>query len=82
MPLVLAVMFFAACVLDHDSRLRVMAGYVEKAAKHVFGVPDFKYYALADGLRALFTRHPGRHVTRPNASNGLEMDLCGTSIPG
>jgi len=64
MPLLLAVMFFAACVLDHDARLRVMAGFVEKAAKRVFGIPDFKYYALADGLSALFRRHPGAPVTR------------------
>jgi hypothetical protein len=67
MPLVLAVMYFAACVLDNDSRLRVMAGYVEKAAKRVFGMPDFKYYALADGLRSIFTRHPGP-PTRPKPS--------------
>lgn len=60
MPLVLAVMFFAACVLDHDQRLRIMAQYVEKAAKRLFGIPDFKYYALSDGLQALFSRHPGR----------------------
>jgi hypothetical protein len=67
MPLVLAVMYFAACVLDHDARLRVMAGYVERAAKRVFGVPDFKYYALADGLRSIFTRHPGRpYMPRPS----------------
>ena len=43
-------MFFASCILDHDLRLRVMAGYVEEAAKRLFGIPDFKYYALADGL--------------------------------
>jgi hypothetical protein len=59
MPLLLAVMFFCACVLDHDARLRIMARYVENAAKRVFGIPDFKYYALADGLRALFARNPG-----------------------
>lgn len=64
LPLVLAVMFFCACVLDHDARLRVMAGYVERAAKRLFGIPDFKYYALADGLRSVFTRHPGAPVTR------------------
>ena len=64
MPLVLAVMYFCACVLDHDLRLRVMASYVERAAKRLFGIPDFKYYALADGLRSLFTRHPGSPITR------------------
>jgi len=53
----------AACVLDHDSRLRVMAGYVEKAAKRLFGVPDFKYCTFADGLCSIFTRHPGHPYT-------------------
>lgn len=60
LPLLLAVMYFAAVVLDTQEKLKVMAGYVLKAAKRVFGIPDFKYYALADGLRGLFTRHPGR----------------------
>ena len=75
MPLVLAILFFAAGVLDHDARLRVMAGYVEKAAKRLFGVPDFRYYALADGLRALFTRHPGRPRTRFPTAKTLQMSL-------
>lgn len=64
MPLVLAAMFFAACVLDHDTRLRVMASYVEAAAKRLFGIPDFKYYALSDGLSAIFKRYPGPPVPR------------------
>jgi len=75
MPLLLAVMYFAACVLDHDSRLRVMAGYVERAAKRLFGVPDFKYYALADGLRALFARHPGQPVTQRKTARLVQMTL-------
>ena len=75
MPLLLAVMFFAACVLDHDQRLRIMAGYVERAAKRLFGIPDFKYYALADGLRGLFTRHPGRARLRPTAENQEQLTL-------
>jgi hypothetical protein len=75
LPLVLAVMYFAACILDHDTRLRVMAAYVEKAAKRLFGVPDFKYYALADGMRALFARHPGRPVTRYRHPKQVQMSL-------
>lgn len=73
MPLLLAVMFFCACVLDHDLRLRVMARYVEKAAKRVFGIPDFKYYALADGLRALLARNPG--FIRPRIHNPRPKQL-------
>lgn len=75
MPLLLAVMFFAACVLDHDQRLRIMANYVEQAAKRLFGIPDFKYYALSDGLRALFTRHPAKPAQAPRALISPQLDL-------
>ena len=75
MPLVLAATYFAACVLDHDSRLRVMAGYVERAAKRLFGIPDFKYYALADGMRAIFARHPGPPLTTIRDTTPKQMSL-------
>jgi hypothetical protein len=68
-------MYFAACVLDHDIRLRVMAGFVERAAKRLFGIPDFKYYALADGLQAIFARHPGRPVTHAPANLPRQLTL-------
>ena len=70
-----AVMFFAACVLDHDLRLRVMASYVERAAKRLFGIPDFKYYALADGMSALLTRNPGPPVTRLSPKEPRQLHL-------
>lgn len=60
MPLVLAVSYFAAIVLDIGSKLRVTAAYVLKSAKRVFGIPAFRYYAIADGLRSIFMRHPGK----------------------
>ena len=60
LPWWLAVMYFAAVVLSTEEKLKVMAEYVLKAAKRVFGIADFKYYAVADGVRSLFARHPGR----------------------
>jgi len=75
MPLVLAATFFAAVVLDTEAKLRVMAGYVEKAAKRLFGIPDFKYYALADGLRSLFMRHPGRPARLKRYPRDAQLDL-------
>ena len=60
MPLILGVSYFAAIVLDIGSKLRVTAAYVLKPAKRVFGIPDFRYYAIADGLRSIFMRHPGK----------------------
>jgi hypothetical protein len=76
MPLLLAVLFFTACVLDHDTRLRIMAGYVEHAAKRLFGIPDFKYYALSDGLSALFARHPGPPETRIRRFEPKQLTLA------
>jgi hypothetical protein len=66
MPLVLAVVYFSALVLDGREKLKLLVGHVLKAARRVFGIPDFKYYALSDGLKKLFDRHPGRphHVRR------------------
>lgn len=78
MALVLAVIFFNACILDHDQRLRIMAHYVEKAAKRLFGVPDFKYYALSDGLSALFSRHPGKPLRPPRSQSVAQMQLAFT----
>lgn len=60
MSLILAVSYFAAVVLDVGSKLKITAAYVLKTAKRVFGIPDFRYYAIADGLRNLFMRHPGK----------------------
>lgn len=39
-----------------------MAGYVLKAAKRVFGIPEFHYYCIADGLTSIFARYPGRII--------------------
>jgi uncharacterized short protein YbdD (DUF466 family) len=75
MPLVLAAMFFAACILDHDQRLRIMVHYVQQAAKRLFGIPDFKYYALSDGLRALFSRHPGKPERAARSPGYAQLEL-------
>jgi len=33
-------------------KLGVLGGHVVKAARRVFGIPDFRFYALADGIKA------------------------------
>ena len=63
LPLVMAASYFAAVVLDAKAKLKVMTGYVLKAAKRLFGIPDFHYYAIADGLTNIFQRHPGRIIS-------------------
>ena len=60
MGLLLAVFYFVAVVLDQTQKLTVMTGHILKSAKRVFGIPDFKYYAIGDGLSNIFSRFPGQ----------------------
>ena len=60
MALLLAVFYFVAVVLDQTQKLTIMAGHILRSAKRVFGIPDFKYYALGDGLGNIFSRYPGQ----------------------
>ncbi len=51
MVLVTAAAYFAAVYLGLRMKLRVLAGHVLRASQRVFGIPDFRLYALADGIR-------------------------------
>jgi hypothetical protein len=62
MALLLAVFYFKAVILDQTQKLTIMAGHVLKCAKRVFGIPDFKYYALGDGLSNIFSKYPGELI--------------------
>ena len=60
MALVLAVTYFTMVYLALKTKLRVLSRHVLKAARRLFGIPDFRFYALADGIRELlFGRHKG-----------------------
>jgi hypothetical protein len=60
MALILAVAYFAMVYLGIKTKLRVLARHVLKAARRLFGIPDFRFYALADGIRELlFSRQKG-----------------------
>jgi len=58
MALLLAVFYFIAVKPDSNQKLKIMTGHILKQAKRVFGIPDFKYYALGDGLSPIFKRAP------------------------
>ncbi|MGM0466288.1 MAG: hypothetical protein ACQERH_07630 [Acidobacteriota bacterium] len=57
MALVLAVTYFAMVYLGLKIKLRVLARHVLTAARRLFGIPDFRFYALADGIQNLLFRH-------------------------
>jgi len=41
--------------------------HVLKASKRIFGIPDFRYYAIADGIRELLNRYD-RGILKPSAT--------------
>ena len=53
MVLVLCAMYFASVYLGDRARVRILAHRALRAARRLFGIPDFRYYALADGIRSL-----------------------------
>lgn len=55
--LVVAVAYFAAAWLGRKVKLDALAKHVAKVSRKMFEVPEFFYYAIADGLRWLFVRH-------------------------
>ena len=73
--LVLAASYFAAVWLGTKTKLTILAMHAMNAAKRIFGIPDFRYYALADGISAIFKRigkgplHPRGH--KPESSPQL-----------
>lgn len=62
MGLVLATSYFAAVYLGVRAKLEILVTHVLKAAKRIFGIPDFRYYAIADGIRELLLRHNTRRL--------------------
>lgn len=58
MALVLAVTYFTMVYLGLKTKLRVLSQHVLKAARRLFGIPDFRFYALADGIRELLFGRP------------------------
>jgi hypothetical protein len=51
MALIMAVAYFAFIYLGERTKLRVLALHVLKGARRLFGIPNFHFYALADGIR-------------------------------
>jgi hypothetical protein len=60
MALVTAAAHFTMAYLSLRTKLRVLTGHVLQAARRLFGIPDFRFYALADGIKEhLFARKWG-----------------------
>ena len=51
MAFVIAEVYFTAVYLGIRLRLRILARHAIQAARREFGIPDFRLYALANGIK-------------------------------
>ena len=69
--LVLATAYFASVYLGKRTKLAILVQHIKRATKRIYGVPEFRFYAITDGIRQLlFDRAvgigPPRRVSRSN----------------
>ena len=55
LALVLCAAYFAAVRLGETTNLTLLLHKAIRAAKHIFGAPDFHYCATADGVSAILS---------------------------
>jgi hypothetical protein len=84
MALVLLAMYFSMVFLGQQTKLAVLAHHALRAAKRLFGIPDFWYYAIADGLREiLFARQtrPFRFARKGREGPFIQLDFLDLAAP-
>ena len=58
--LVLARAYFASVYIGKRAKLVILVQHIQRAAKRIYVVPEFRFYAIADGIKQLlFGRNRG-----------------------
>ncbi len=65
--------FFTAMVLGTRIELDIPTTHLLMASKRLFGIPEFRLYALADGIREVCARSPRRSILGANAPPQLTL---------
>ncbi|MDF7802147.1 transposase [Pontiellaceae bacterium B1224] len=65
MGILLVALYFLSVHLGAGLRLAILAGHIVTASKRFYGVTEFCYYALADGVGALLSRISPKKETPP-----------------
>ena len=79
MALVLAAVYFSAAWLGESIKLAVLTAHAIKASKRFFGVTEFHYYALADGIALLLSRIRAARISHQQETPQNEAQ---TFLPG
>jgi len=58
--LVMGAMYFACVWLGDRLKLNILVHHALQSAKRLFGIPDFRYYAIADGIKEIFAGYRGK----------------------
>lgn len=73
--LVTAVAYFAATFLGQQMKLRILCENLLIISQRFFGIPPFRFYALADGIRRILSQATFSQPATPPASLQLELTL-------
>ena len=79
MAFVLAAAYFTAARLGGEVKLSILAANILPAAQRIFGIPNFRYYALADAILNILSafKPPKRAREGPAPSPPLQMAFKG-----
>jgi len=73
--LVTAVAYFAATFLGQQMKLRILCEKLMIISQRFFGIPPFRFYALADGIRRILSHGTFSPPEIPAPSQQLELTL-------
>jgi hypothetical protein len=76
--LVMVTAYFACVYLGKAVKLKILVQHLHRAAKRIYGIPEFRYYALADGIKQiLYSRQGGlrKLLFDPKDENVLLLPL-------
>ena len=77
MAMALLAMYFSMVYLGQQTKLAILCHHALKAAKRLFGIPDFRYYAIADGIRTILAgrQRPAFDFAREPAADSAQPDM-------
>lgn len=83
MALALTAMFFAMVHLGQQTKLAILCHHALKASQRLFGIPDFRFYAIADGIREILCgrRRPPFAFLQAPPADAAQPDLFSFAGP-
>ena len=75
--LVTAVAYFAATFFGQQMKLRILCEQLMIISQRFFGIPPFRFYALADGIRRILSQGTFSPPELPPPSQPMELILAG-----